>query len=401
MAKEENKKKKWIRYVQILVMFALSGLIAYGGSILHQMEGAQMIRNVVMVLLGTGCAVFSFCQSELRELFVYRNYGRFGRFAAAFLICLGAAALFPYLPMAGWPFLVVFVMLGIFSNMVTGMAAGSVCLLLTISCSGGSYAAFWLYFTSGLAGILVLGAIDEEFKVGLPILISLMALLVCLTANVVLFAKEQLSAAQFLIPGINLVVSYMLLLILLKFFCSTVVLRYREKYLEINDPECPLLVRLKEMAKSEYYHAVHTAYLSDRIAKKLGLDDQAAKACAYYHRIGLLEGENTWENVDKVCREYRFPPHAQQILQEYVDEEEKVQSAETMVVLFSDRVVSSVLQIFEEDPKKEIDYEELIEQIFREQMRVPELWKNQITLAQFSAMKEQFIEEKLYYDFLR
>ena len=146
---------------------------------------------------------------------------------------------------------------------------------------------------------------------------------------------------------------------------------------------------------------MHTAYLSDRIAKKLGLDDQAAKACAYYHRIGLLEGDNTWENVYKVCREYRFPPNAQQILKEYVDAEEKVQSAETMVVLFSDRVVSSVLQIFAEDPKREIDYEELIEQIFREQMQIPELWENRITLAQFSAMKEQFIEEKLYYDFLR
>lgn len=401
MAKDGSKKQVIAGMIKIAAMFAAAGAVTYAGSILHTSDQAEIIRNVVMVLLGTGCVCFSFLQGELRGLFIYQNYGRIGRFSLAYLICLLAAVLFPYLPVSGWPFLVVFVMLGIFSNTMTGIAAGSVCLLLTVSFSGGDYAAFWLYFISGMAGVFVLGAIDEEFKVGLPILISLMVLLVCLTANVVLFAKAQLSVGQFLIPLVNLAVSYILLLILLKFFSSTVILKYRERYLEINDPECPLLVRLKEMSKSEYYHAVHTAYLSDRIARSLSLDEQAAKAGAYYHRIGLLEGENTWENVEKISREYRFPPNAHRILRECAEEGESLQSAETLVVLFSDAVVSAIVQIFEQDSEAQIDYEELIENIFTAQMQEKRLWENDMTLSQFARMKKIFVEEKLYYDFLR
>lgn len=397
----ENKKTAWINFLQAFLMFALSGALSFGGSIVHGMEDAQVLRNTVMVMLGTGCIIYSFFLSEEKELFIYRNQGRFGRFSGVFLCCLVTALFFPYLPSTGWPFLAIFVILGIFSNMMTGLAAGSVCLLLSVSLSGGDYSVFWLYFVSGLVGILVLGTLDEDFKVGIPVLISLMALLVCLTANIILFAREQLSVVQFLIPGINLFVSYILLLILLKFFCSTVVMRYREKYLEINDPECPLLVRLKEMSKQEYYHAMHTAYLSDRIAHSLGLDDQAAKSCAYYHNIGILGGENNWENIEKISKEYNFPPSAHRILKEYTDASGKMVSAETLVVFFSDTVVSAVLYLFEKDPKAEIDYTKLIDTIFEQKMETEELWQNCMTLAQFAQMKKIFVEEKLYYDFLR
>ena len=62
--------------------------------------------------------------------------------------------------------------------------------------------------------------------------------------------------------------------------------------MDINDPECPLLVELKNVSKPEYYHTIHTAYLCSRIALQLKLDDAVVKACAYYHKIGLLKGEN-------------------------------------------------------------------------------------------------------------
>lgn len=397
----ENKNTAWKKYLQGFLLFVLAGAVTYAGCILHHIEDAGLLRCLVMVFLGTGCVIFSFMLSEEKDLFIYRNHGRFGRFVIAFVLCLLTAVFFPYLPTAGWPFLVVFATLGIFSNMMTGLAAGSVCLLLAVNLSGGDGSVFWLYFISGLTGILVLSTLDEDFKVGLPLVISLMSLLLCLTANIILFANEPLSAAQFLIPGINLFVSCILLLILLKFFCSTVVMRYRERYLEINDPECPLLVRLKEMSRQEYYHAVHTAYLSDRIAHRLQLDDQAAKTCAYYRRIGLLHGENTWENVEKVCREYHFPPSAYRILKEYADPETRIHAAETLIVYFADHVVSAVLYLFEQDPKAEIDYEKLVDTIFEQKMEDAELWENVMTLAQFAQMKKIFVEEKLYYDFLR
>ncbi len=389
------------RIVVFMTMFAFAGLIAWFGSILYQSETDHMIRNVVMVLAGTGIVIFSFTLSEISGFFVYRNEGHYGRFALTYLISLTAAVFLPFLPVTGWPFLVFFVMLGVFSNSMTGLAAGSLCLLLAVNFAGCDYAVFWLYFISGMAGILVFSTLNEDFKVGIPAIISMLVLALCLTANVILFAEEELSAAQFLIPGANLMICFILLLVCLKIVSSMVVHRYRDKYMEINDPECPLLVQLKELSKEEYYHAIHTAYLGDKVARNLGIDDAAVKACGYYHRIGKLKGENTWENVSAICDKYHFPPKARQILKEYVDPDAKIVSKETIVILFADCIVSSILYLFEKDPKAELDYEKLIDTVFKKKFETEELWGNELSLAQLYKMKKIFVQEKLYYDFLR
>ncbi len=398
----EKSNKQTIKRILIFgLMFLLSGCIAFAGSLLYGRDAAVLMRNTVMVLAGTGIVIFAFILEEINGRFIYRNDGKYARFALMYLGGLAASVFLPYLPVTGWPFLVIFVLLGVFSDSLTGLAAGSVCLLLSVNYAGGSFAVFWLYFISGAAGILVFGTLDDEFKVGIPMFLSLMVLTLCLTANVILLSPEQLSAAQFMIPAINLLVSCILLLISLKLFSTAVIYRNREKYMEINDPEFPLLVQLKERSKDEYYHAIHTAYLSDRIARRLGLDDAAAKACAYYQRIGILRGENTWENVSAVCGEYHFPPNTKKILKEFVDESEKIVSKETVIVLFADCIVSSIVYLFEKDPKAELDYAQLIETVFRKKLETDELWGSEITLSQINEMKKIFVEEKLYYDFLR
>ena len=398
---EKDKRQTLKRIAVFGLMFILAGIIALAGTILHKGEMEEMLRNTVMVMTGTGMVIFSFAMEEINQRFIYRNEGKYGRFSLMYLGGLLAAVFLPYLPVTGWPFLVIFVLLGVFSDTATGVMAGSVCLLLSVHFVGGDFAIFWLYFISGVVGSLVFSTLDDDFRVMLPLFISLAVLTLCLTANEILFTPMKLSAAQFLIPAINLVVCCILLLISLKMFSTAVIHRNREKYMEINDPEFPLLVQLKEMSKEEYYHAVHTAYLSDRIARRLELDDAAAKACAYYHRIGKLRGENTWENVSLICNEYHFPSSTKKILKEYVDESEKVVSRETIVVLFADCIVSSILYLFEKDPMAQLDYAQLIETVFQKKLETDELWWNEISLSQIREMKKIFIEEKLYYDFLR
>ena len=398
----EKSKKPLLKKILIFgMMFLLSGLIALAGSLLYGNNTEEQIRNVVMVLTGTGVVIFAFSMSEINGMFIYRNEGKYSRFTLMYLGSLVAAVFLPYLPVKGWPFLVIFVLLGVFSNGVTGVVAGSACLLMAVNFSGGGFAIFWLYFISGVVGVLVFSRLDDEFHVGIPMFISLSILTLCLTANVILFSSEKLSLGQFLIPLVNLMICYILLLVSLKMFSSAVIHRNREKYMDINDPEFPLLVQLKEMSKEEYYHAIHTAYLSDRIARRLGFDDAAAKACAYYQRIGKLKGENTWENVSAICNEYHFPPNTKKILKEYVEESEKIVSKETVVVLFADCIVSSILYLFEKDPKAELDYEQIVDTVFQKKLETDELWGNEISLAQICEMKKIFIEEKLYYDFLR
>lgn len=398
---ERDKKSVVKRILMFGMMFFVSGGIAFAGSLLYQPETQMLMRNTVMALAGSGIVIYSYLLSEEMDWFTYRNEGKYGKFAFVYLGSLVAAVFFPYLPVTGWPFLVLFILLGVFSNGITGIAAGSVCLLLAVNFSGGDMSVFWLYFISGLAGILMFSNLNDEFLVGLPVIISLSVLILCLTANVILFSREQLSAEQFTIPALNMMTCCILLLIILKAFSSSVIHKDQEKYMEINDPECPLLVQLKNLSREEYYHAIHTAYLGDRIAKRLRLDDAAVKACGYYHRIGKLKGENTWENVSAICDEYHFPAKTKRILKEYVDGSESVVSKETIIVLFADCIVSSILYLFEKDPKAQLDYKQLIDTVFKKKLETDELWGNEISLAQLHEMKEIFVEEKLYYDFLR
>lgn len=386
----------------LALMFFVSGVIAGLGSFLYRCETHEIICNIIMVMLGTGIVVFALKASELYGLYYYEHQGDYRRFAAFYLTGLILAVLFPLLPASGWPFLIIFVILSLFSNSISGLAAGSVCLMFTVFLADtGSCREFLLYFFSGLVGIMVFSRLNETFKVGLPIFISLIALAVCLGANIMLFDNERFSLSQYMFVAINLMINFILLLIILKIFSNSVIHRDRDKYMDLNDPECPLLVQLKQLDKNEYYHAVHTAYLGDRIAKKLGLNDVVIKACGYYHRIGILKGENSWENIESICKEYHIPPDTRKILKEYTDPAMDITAKETTVLLFTDCIVTSIFQLFAKDPKAELDYGKIIDTIFENKLNSGELWNSDISIAQIRKMKKIFVEEKLYYDFLR
>lgn len=89
------------RIVIFMFMFALAGVIAWLGSVFYHNQTDMMIRNVVMVLTGTGIIIFSYVMSESGGFFVYRNEGCYGRFALTYLVSLVAAVFLPYLPVTG------------------------------------------------------------------------------------------------------------------------------------------------------------------------------------------------------------------------------------------------------------------------------------------------------------
>ena len=63
-------------------------------------------------------------------------------------------------------------------------------------------------------------------------------------------------------------------------------------------------IELKEKESEVYWHTVHVAYLSDKLATALNLDGQCVKTMAYYYKIGLLHGEATYENTLLAIEDY-------------------------------------------------------------------------------------------------
>ena len=399
---KEDKNKSLVHGLLSAGIFFFTGIIVFGACYFYEKSLTETIRIVILSLIGCGVVLFLSAEGRLNQRYPYDNGQHYGRFAIIYFCCLLLSVLFPLLPVMGWPYLVIFVLLSLISNQIIGMCTGSLFLLITVFLQQqGTYNEFFLYFISGMAAIVLFLNIDENFKVGQPVFLSLLILFICLCANVILFMNEAVNVSLFIIPVINLIICLILLLVVLKYCSYAIINRERDKYMEINDPECPILVQLKESSKEEYYQAIHTAYLSDRISNFLGFDAAAAKACGYYHKIGMIKGENTRENIEDICKEYGFPVKASQIIREYMDEEVTIRSKETVVVLFADTVVQSITYLFSQNKEVELNYNKIIETIFEKKIESGILDASEISLGELKKMKKAFLKETLYYDFLR
>ncbi len=396
---EKNNRLDRLQEIAIFIgTVFLSGIASflYGETIY------ETVRIVLLTVVVTGCVLIVIETSRGQKLFLFEEEDNFSRFVILYFLFLIASVLLPMLPQSGWPYPVIYISFMLFSNRLVGMCAGSCLLMITTMLSAGeSVSLFIIYFVGGMVGIVLFSSLNESFKVGLPLLISLLMQFLGLCIMEVLVVNESLHIHMLIVPVGNIVACLFLLLIILKYFSYTIIYKTRDLYTDINDPECPLLVKLKEHSKEEYYHAIHTAYLCDRIAKRLQFDDAIAKAGGYYHKIGILKGESNWENTDEVLEEYCYPEPVRRILKEYLDRDEKIILKETVTLLISDTVISSIKYLLLKDPEVHIDYEKLISAIFKKKEESGLFNYSQISFGELEEMKKILLEEKLYYDFLR
>lgn len=397
----ENKKRSITSFLISAAMFFLTLPAVALSSYFRGNHLVDVVQHTVMSGIGVGVVLFLMAQGRLYSLYDYDNEEHYFRFLICFLLSLILSVACGYFPAAGWPYVAVFLLLSLFSNTVIGITAGCVLLIISILISGSGVDIFCLYGISGIACACLFRKLDDSYKVGVPVFLSLLVLTLSLTANIVLLTNEKLRPELFIVPFMNLVVTGCLFVIILKVFSVLVIFKYRDKYMEINDPECELLVQLKEFSKDEYYKAVHTAYFCDRIAKKLSLDADACKACGYYLNIGKLKGGQNLQAVHEVCEEYEFPVPVCEILDEYLDKNKKIHKKETAVLLFSDAMITSVLFLFSKDAKAALDYGQVIHTVFKKKMESGLLDECHISIRELNEMKRTFKEEQLYYDFLR
>lgn len=400
---EENNKYQQLIYTLIGVCFFIGTVIAVLiASWCYKIPRTELIRNVVLSGVGVGCIIFCVMQSIIQKELEYNNRNHLVRLLVLYFICLAVALCFPLLPVAGWPYVVIFIILSLFSNSFCGILASSFLLMMsTLLCTGGDLNSFFLYFVCGSVCAVLFSRLDENYKFGIPLLISAMVIILCETSNVVLMANERLNIEVFLIPTINVVVSLILILITLKVYGTFVVFEYRDTYLFINDTECPLLVELKSKFPEEYFHAVHVAYLSDKIAFRLKMDRNLIKTAAYYQRIGILKGENTTENRRSCCEEFSFPPQTILLIREINKQSSRPETKEAAAVLMADTIVSSITYIFKKNPDSKVDYKQIIDTVFHMKLDSGMFHNCNITVKEIDTMCKIFTEENLYYDFLR
>lgn len=395
----ENKKKEPVYLVNSILVVITVLLVTAGGFLKHA-GGAELLRNAILAGTGAFLTCFLFLSEKDRISEKNASPARTSRFAISYGICLAVSLCCAFLPPAGWPFLVVFVMMSLFCGFLPGICGGISFLTFSVLLAGADISIFALYVLTGLLGACLFSRLDEKYRIALPLFVSLSFLFAAETACVVLFANETLKWELFLIPALNVIISLILLLILLKVYSGMEIFKYRIKYLEINDQEFELLVNIKEKDKNAYYRAVHAAYFSERIAQALSLDADAAKTAAYYANAGILYKEPE-KDLEKEFVSYGFPPYARQLLRELTVKNTGIRHKEAAVVYMADAVISSILYLFEKKQDTKTDYAAVIETVFQKKWESGSLKNSELTFAEWNRMKKIFKEEKLYYDFLR
>lgn len=392
-------RDRLITFTQEAVMMFLTIVISLVASFLYGKSAASMAGTTILAAAGFACTLFCLGLGRENSGFLFDNEGNIWRFTISYLVFLCGSAAFPLLPKGGWPYPVIFVGLMLFSNQLIGLSSGCTLLMITNMICGSSDT-FFIYFISGLVGIVVFSYANDVIHVWLPLFITLLVHMICLSIQEVLFANEPLFVGMFVIPAFNLLACFLLLLILLKL---SAVSRDWNRYMDINDTESPLLAELKTISEKDYYYAIHTAYLCEKVVNSLFLDPQVVKACGYYHRIGLLKGENNWANVQLILRKNHFPREVRIILREYTDREKRkmIYSKEAVVLLFCDDVITTISTYFAEKREGEPDYQKMINAVFMKQLESGMIDCSSITIGELQEIKKILMEEKSYYDLLR
>lgn len=402
----ENKSLLDSKYKLIYgAMFFLTGAAVLVFSLILGRSYEVLLRNTISAYIISGTVVFMLIDalSRGKGALSYDNYEMKLPFVVCYMAGLIFSVVFPFIPNQFWPYMALFVILALFSNAEIGLVSGIGFVLISVMLEeNGSYSEVFLYVLAGAVAIAMFRDLNETTSIGLPLAISSMMQVVLLIAYNVLFQNRTLSFNLMIIPVLNLMINLVILVIFLNMFGVYVIRKTNDMYMDINDPEFSLLAGLKEKDKDEYFRAIHTAYLAERVAHELGLNSRAIKTCAYYHRIGVPENKTKWKDVEHYYTENNFPVEAIQYLHEYIQPEKgSARSKEALTVQICETVIASIMLLIKKNKNATIDYDDLIEGIFKKKSESGELRDYDVTFKEFDTMRKILKREKLYYDFLR
>ncbi len=388
-----------------MALFLFTGAFVFAFSFIVGKSYEAMLRNTVVSMLSAGTVLFMIKDAALRgpEGFSYDNYYRKMRFVIVYAGMVVLSCVLSLVPNEFWPYMSLFVILALFSNSEIGMISGISFTMISVMLEeNGSFGELFMYVLAGAVAIALLRDLKENTAIGFPVFISLLMQAVLIIAYNVLFQNRTFSINILILPILNLMLNLIILLIFLNMFGVYVIRKSNDMYMEINDAAYPLLVKLKEKDKDEYFRAIHTGYLAERIALGLGFNDRAVKSCAYYHRIGVLDGSLKWADVEHYYVDNNFPIEAVEFLHEYIEPPKgAVKSKEALAVQLSETVIASIMYLIKQNKDAKIDYDKLIDNLFDKKEASGELKDYAVTFMEYDRMRAILKKEKLYYDFLR
>lgn len=400
MRKEEAK---WQKACVMIGMLLLSVSVTSASAYYYGKAWREIFLLMIISIIGYGSVIFSMIQSDINNNLHYDNGQHYTRFSLIFITGVLCSCIFPLLPSTGWVFPTIALALTVFSNLITGIVAYSGMLGCCVYLANEDSLVFLLYFIVGIIFSVLFDRLDKEYKTGIPTFTAILLYGIIMLGNVVLTSQGVMDIEMFMIPLLNVFITLITLLGVLRFFCAVTIDKEKGQYLEINDQEFPLLAKYKEEDEQLYYNAIHTAYFAEKIARLCNMDIDLAKNGGYYHKIIVNECKKQNKSLEEFCKDYNFPPAAVKLFEEYHYKPKTLEMRETAVVYLTDAVVSSLMYVIskEENKEKEISYGTIAAAVLKRKTTSGVLNKSNISISDLVEMEKMFTGEKLYYDFLR
>ncbi|MCH5280183.1 MAG: hypothetical protein J1E61_01845 [Lachnospiraceae bacterium] len=356
---------------------------------------------VLLSAFGGFFSVFSYYIGDKKATLFWWNRNRLGRYTILLILFQFSFTALFYLPFLTLPLSAVCVILTLFSNGFCGMAAYLFFLIEAAFISGLTLNQIIVLTLAGVAGAALFQSLDKQFRYGGVLFAYLIGDFACYSLYYVAGVTGMQLGDAILYTAIRLFALCILILVSLKLAAKFSIYRDDEFFMKINDPEHRLLSTLKQTDRDIYFHAVHTAYLSEKIARRIGANAALAKAGGYYHKIGVLQGEDTMQNAILIGKEYRFPDSLMKLLEEYGVRNPLTLSRETAIVQLADALVSSITFMFQKNKNADLNYEKIVDIIIKKKMDSGDWAVCELTMEDICQIKEGFAEERMYYDFLR
>ena len=391
------KGKKYTCIIMALATCLFVPLFSY----IYDAPKGEIIRNTVAAITFSLGLVYLYIYSCKTNRLDYNNLNEPLRFMILYLISLVLSMIYPLINPETWIFLSLAIALSFFSNQVIGMYSITGFIVLSALLSRTSdICIIVVYLLSSFIGIMLFCDIDESFKVGKSVAVSVMILFLLELGSMVITLNEEFSFESLLMPIFNVTVNIVFLIVFLKNFNKRNVNIYRDSYQLINDQSYKELVKLKETSTADYFRSIHTAYLAERMAKATSSNVNLTKNLAYYYRIKeafVLSDEE----FEKFLIGNNFPPDAAKLLLDYTDIDGEHESKEAGIVYISDKIITMLTDILSKDKKTKIDYDKFFDEMF-DRDKIIETFKNSdLSVKDFYSIKKIAKQETLYYEFLR
>lgn len=395
-----DRHKKAVLIFMIFLSVILTAGALLGMGLFLKLDQYQLLRNTVIGVMSILLTVFLWLQGGITNHLSFDNAEHPVRFFLLYDIGLVLATIFSRLPETVWVFLFFFIFLSLLSNPFTGLSAAGTLLICTMFLSSTlSFPVFLTYFVSGMIGIVLFQYIDEHLKFGIPVFLSLLMQLICIFANQVLFQSKSLTLESCILPLVNILINCLLLFLFLQTFTYKVVLPKKNIYQIINDPEYQLMTHIRESSRKDFFHSVHTAYLTERICSELSLDVPAAKTAAYYYKTEPLLKE--FGSLTVIMKAHHFPDYAVRIIQQLRKVNNDPLEKESTVVMFCDNMITTLEYLADQNKELGSQYETIVNTVLDKRIEKGVLNHSKISIMEMNSLRKKILEEKLYYDFIR